>query len=143
MNKIVKHKYVTNKELLPEVEAYRESWDEEEKKGEPSEELGRMILLIATRYAEKGNFANYTWKEDMIGDAVLTCIKYLKNFNSEKSKNPFAYITTICRHAFINHIKKQHKHSDIKDVCHKRHEILFEGPVYLCKAINYQRLIDE
>ena len=54
MAKIVKHKYVTNKELLPEVEAYRKSWDEETGKGEPSEDLGRMILLIATRYAEKG-----------------------------------------------------------------------------------------
>jgi hypothetical protein len=136
-------KYVTNKELLPEIAAYKETWDEETKCGHPSEELGRMILLIATNYANKGNFTNYTWKEDMIGDAVYTCIKYLKNFNPEKSQNPFAYITTICRNAFINHIKKQHKHSDIKDVCYKRHEILHDGPQYLCKAINYQRLIEE
>ncbi len=143
MAKRVTHKYVTNKELLPEIIKFKETWCEEEKKGEPSEELGRMILLIATRYADKGNFTNYTWKDDMIGDAVLTCLKYIKNFNPEKSQNPFAYITTICRNAFINHIKKQHRHSEIKDVCYKRHEILFDGPVYLCKAINYQRLIEE
>jgi DNA-directed RNA polymerase specialized sigma subunit len=143
MAKRVTQKYVTNKELLPEIIAFKKTWSEEDKKGEPSEELGRMILLIATRYADKGNFTNYTWKDDMIGDAVLTCLKYIKNFNPEKSQNPFAYITTICRNAFINHIKKQHRHSEIKDVCYNSHEILYDGPVYLCKAINYQKLIEE
>jgi len=145
MKKVVREKYVTNKDLIPEIEKYKKQWDDEKKTiiGKPSEELGRMILMIATKYAEKGNFTNYTWKDDMIGDAVFTCLKYIKNFDIEKSQNPFAYITTICRHAFINYIKKQQKHREIKDTCHKRYEILFDGPVYICKAINYQRLIEE
>lgn len=145
VRKPVRQKYVTNKELIPEIEKYKEQWDKDNKTivGEPSEKLGNMILMIATKYAEKGNFTNYTWKEDMIGDAVITCLKYIHNFDTSKSNNPFAYITTICRNAFINHIKKQHRHSDIKDTCHNRHEILHDGPVYIIKGINYQRLIEE
>ena len=124
--------YVRNKDLIPEIE----------KLGETeliSEELGRMLLLIAKNLSNKGNFINYTWKEDMIQEAVLTCCKYLKNFDLEKSKNPFAYITTICNHAFVNYINRQKKHSEIKDKCfHNREYVLGdETMTYSSKAIDY------
>lgn len=50
----------------------------------------------------------------MIGDGVYTVCKYLKNFDTEKSKNPFAYITTILTNAYIGQINYNKKHSKIK-----------------------------
>jgi len=102
--------YINNQELLKEVESYK-------KGGRMSEELGGMILSIAKNYATIGSFAGYTWTDDMIGEAVLTCVKYLKSFDPTRCKNPnpFAYITTICKNSFIAYIKNQHKHSKIKD----------------------------
>lgn len=107
-----------------------------------SEELGAMLLQIAKNYSNKGSFSNYTWKDDMIAEAVFTCVKYLHNFDPLKQKrpNPFAYITTIVHHSFLNYIRKQKKHSEIKDICHKNVSILDEEIGYTIKGINYQLL---
>lgn len=102
--------YINNEDLLNEILDFK-------KNGKMSEELGKMILSIAKNYSTLGNFAGYTWTDDMIGEAVLTCVKYLSNFAPKKYKtpNPFAYITTICKNSFITYIKNQNKHSKIKD----------------------------
>lgn len=110
-----------------------------------SEELGTMIFSIAKNFATKGSYSGYTWKEDMISEAVLTCLKYMHNFDPKKYKypNPFAYFTTIIYHSFLNYIKKQKKHSEIKDICYKKIQLLEEvnyGDYYLIKAIDYQVL---
>lgn len=123
--------YVRNKDLIPEIEKFT-------KTEVISEELGAMLLLIAKNLSNKGNFINYTWKEDMIQEAVLTCCKYLKNFDLEKSNNPFAYITTICNHAFVNYINKQKKHSEIKDKCfNEREQVTNHEFGFTHKAIDY------
>ena len=130
--------YVKNKDLLPEIIEYK-------KTGNISEYLGEMIFTIAKNYASKGSFSGYTWKEDMISEAVLTVIKYMHNFDPKKQKypNPFAYFTTIIHNAFINYIRKQKKHSKIKDICYKQIHLLENdnySDYYLVKAINYQSL---
>jgi DNA-directed RNA polymerase specialized sigma24 family protein len=50
----------------------------------------------------------------MIGDGIENCIRYAKNFNPEKSRNPFAYFTQIIYYAFIRRITKEKKQSAIK-----------------------------
>ena len=132
-----KEHYVDKKELLFEMAKYKET-------GVASEELGEMINAIATNFASKGSYSGYTWKDDMIQDAVLTCLKYMHNFDAEKYKypNPFGYFTTIVCHSFLNYIKKQKKHSEIKDICYKKISLLEDNynDYYLIKAIDYQVL---
>lgn len=139
MKKDKKNYYVRNKDMLPEIRKYKET-------DIISEKLGGMIMAIANNYSNKGSFANYTWKEDMVGEAVLTCVKYMHNFDPEKSKNPFAYFTTIIRNAFLNYIKKQKKHSKIKNTCYNNSYILKEmdGSFFLTlKGINYEIFKEE
>ena len=50
----------------------------------------------------------------MIGDGIENCIRYAKNFNPDKSKNPFAYFTQIIYYAFIRRITKEKKQTSIK-----------------------------
>ena len=108
-----KKNYVNNRDLLIEISDYKTN-------GVMSEELGRMLLEIANNFSSRGSFAGYTWREDLVADGVLTCIKYLKNFDTEKSSNAFSYITQIYYHAFLNYIKMQNKHSDIKSILYDR-----------------------
>jgi DNA-directed RNA polymerase specialized sigma24 family protein len=116
--------YVDNASLLKEVKVYKDT-------GCRSEKLGEMVLLIATRYSEKGSFSGYTYKDDMVCEAVLTCIKYMHNFDVEKEgANPFAYFSKIIHNAFLNFIAKQKKHSNIKDVCYKNLDFLLEDTCY-------------
>ena len=85
-----------------------------------SEELGEMITKIAKGLSYAPNFINYSYKDEMIGDAVVKMFTALfnKKFNLEatdsegKKYNPFSYFTTIAFHAFINRIKKEKRHHE-------------------------------
>lgn len=131
--------YINNKNLLVELKTYKES-------GEKTEELGRMLLLLAKRYSDRGSFAGYSWKDDMICEAVLTCLKYMHNFNIEiESPNPFAYFSRIIHNSFLNYISKQKTHSKIKDVCYKNIDFITPDSVeeddrkyFDISCINYQ-----
>lgn len=108
--------YLDNLEFLEEIRAYQ--------KGNKSENFGKMLLLIARKYAERGCFSGYSWKDDMICEAILTCIKYINSFDVNKENpNPFAYFSKIIHNAFLNFIAKQKKHSSIKDTCYKNMEM--------------------
>lgn len=105
--------YINNKSLLEEIRIYKES-------GVKTEELGGMLLLLARRYSDKGSFSGYSWRDDMICEAVLTCIKYLHRFDiTKESPNPFAYFSRVIHNAFLSYIAKQKIHSKIKDLCCK------------------------
>ena len=77
----------------------------------------------------------------MICEAVLTCIKYMHNFNPDKSKYAFAYISKICFNSFRSYIKKQKKHSEIKDKCYNNSWRLNDEEHYTTKTINYELLV--
>lgn len=76
--------------------------------------IGTCLFKIATHLARKPNFANYTFKDDMISDGVENCLLYIDNFDPEKSQNPFAYFTQIIYYAFLRRIQKEKKHLYIK-----------------------------
>ena len=79
-----------------------------------SEYIGACIMLIAQRLATKPNFANYTHRDEMIGDGIENCLMYIDNFDPDKSKNPFAYFTQIIYYAFIRRIQKEKKQAYVK-----------------------------
>lgn len=75
-----------------------------------TDDLALSVQKIATRLAFAPNFINYTYREEMVGDAVVKMIKALREekFNPKKG-NPFSYFTKIAFHAFCNRIKKEKK----------------------------------
>ena len=79
-----------------------------------SEYIGECVYKIATRLSTRPNFINYTYRDEMICDAIENCIQYLGNFNIEKSSNAFAYVTQICYYAFLRRIQKEKKQVFIK-----------------------------
>jgi hypothetical protein len=74
------------------------------------EYIGECIVSIANKLANKPNFANYPFREEMISDGIENCLLYLTNFNPKKSSNPFAYFTQIIYFAFIRRIEREKKH---------------------------------
>lgn len=77
-------------------------------------ELGESINKIAQGLSYSPSFINYTYRDEMIGDAIVKMYSALKHkkFNVNTETNPFSYFTTIAFHAFINRIKKEKKHHD-------------------------------
>jgi hypothetical protein len=76
--------------------------------------IAESINKIAHGLSFSSNFINYTYKDEMIGDAIVKMFTAVKNkkFNVESEHNPFSYFTTIAFHAFINRIKKEKKHTE-------------------------------
>ena len=104
---VVKH-YVRNKDLLPEIIRCREA-------GVVSNELGRMLLLIVNNYARRSNWSNYTYKDDMKGHAMVHLSNAALKFDPARSNNPFAYYTQVTKNAFIQILKQERKHRNIRD----------------------------
>ena len=76
--------------------------------------LGKTIIDIATNLASRYNFANYTFRDEMVSDGIERAVYALHKFNPDIGKNPFAYFTQIIYFAFVVRIKNEKKHSYIK-----------------------------
>ena len=117
-NKKQNEHYVNNKEFTQAVAEFNEKCKLAESKGKTppqmSNYIGECIYKIATRLSTRPNFINYTYRDEMICDAIENCIQYIGNFNVEKSNNAFAYITQICYYAFLRRIQKEKKQVFIK-----------------------------
>ena len=113
-----KQHYVDNKLFFAEMEKWKSEIDESDEVDDlppmVTEYMGECFYKIATHLSYRPNFINYTYREEMIGDGIENCIRYAKNFNREKSKNPFAYFTQIIYYAFIRRITKEKKQTSIK-----------------------------
>ena len=76
--------------------------------------LGDCFIKIARHLSYKSNFINYSYKDEMISDAIENCLAVVNNFDPAKSKNPFAYFTQITYFAFIRRIQREKKQLQTK-----------------------------
>lgn len=105
MNYIDNDKFYT--EIVKRKQILQHAVDNNLPKPQISKYLCECIMLIANNFASRPNFYNYTYKEDLIGDAIENCILYFDKFDIEKSKNPFSYFTQITFYAFLRRIHKE------------------------------------
>jgi hypothetical protein len=118
INKVIKPKskkhYVNNKDLYAAMVEFKNLVNEAKETGKQKPRIphyvGESIMKIATHLAYRPNFANYTFREEMISDGIENCLLYINNFDPAKSQNPFAYFTQIIYFAFIRRIQKEKKH---------------------------------
>ena len=111
--------YVNNKEFLSALEIYFATVERAALEDKPKPQIPRYIgecfLKIANHLSYKPNFVNYMFKDDMICDGIENCVRYIHNFNPEKSKNPFAYFTQINYYDFLRRISQEKKQLEIKN----------------------------
>jgi hypothetical protein len=127
--------YVNPVEFKKQIGIYYDS-------GECTIYLGECLNKIAEGLGYSPKFINYSYKEDMIGDALIKMFSALKRkkFDVTSESSPFGYFTTIAFHAFINRIKKEKKHHDTLNEFRQRkyEEILStsEGHIYVKPIID-------
>jgi hypothetical protein len=111
--------YVNNKDFLEALIQYRERVRRAKEKDLPppriTNYLGECFLKIATHLAYKPNFVNYSYRDEMISDAVENAVQSILSFDPEKSSNPFAYFTQITHYAFLRRIAREKRQLEIKD----------------------------
>ena len=81
--------------------------------------IASCFLRISEGLSHKSNFIRYTYREEMVMDAVENCLRAIENYNIEAATrtglpNAFAYFTQISWYAFLRRIAKEKKQQEIK-----------------------------
>lgn len=115
---MAKKHYVDNKLFLEEMIAHRKAVSLALKEGREKprlpEYVGKCFMMIAENLSHRPNFLSYSFRDEMISDAIENCVMYADNFNPTKSKNPFAYFTQIVYYAFLRRIQREKKQLYVK-----------------------------
>jgi len=115
--------YVNNANFSSAVVDYVQSLNEAKDKNQTLPKVPNYIaecfMKIAEGLSHKSNFIRYTYREEMVMDAVENCLKAIENYNIEAATrtgkpNAFAYFTQITWYAFLRRIAKEKKQQDIK-----------------------------
>lgn len=115
--------YVNNAEFSQAVVDYVTEVEKAKKNKEQipivPDYIAHCFLRIAEGLSHKSNFIRYTYREEMVMDAVENCLKAIHNYNLEAATrtgnpNAFAYFTQITWYAFLRRIAKEKKQQDVK-----------------------------
>lgn len=115
--------YVNNKEFSQAVVSYVRTLNEaqaaESELPIVPDYIASCFLKIAEGLSHKSNFIRYTYREEMVMDAVENCLRAIENYNVEAATrtgnpNAFAYFTQISWYAFLRRIAKEKKQQDVK-----------------------------
>ena len=137
--------YVNNQEFSAAVVDYVGTVKEAKDAGKPipvvTDYVATCFLRIAENLSHKSNFIRYTYREEMVMDAVENCLKAVENYDINASTrtgkpNAFAYFTQIIYYAFLRRIQKEKKQVDIKTKIIEKsgHNELFSADAYGNKA---------
>jgi len=116
--------YVNNQEFSQAVVSYVGTVKEAKETGKAipvvTDYVATCFLRIAENLSHKSNFIRYTYREEMVMDAVENCLKAIENYDINASTrtgkpNAFAYFTQIIWYAFLRRITKEKKQQDIKE----------------------------
>ena len=115
--------YVNNKQFSQAVVDYVTEVRKAEAENKPipviPRYIGESFLKICEGLSTKINFNRYTYREEMIMDAVENCLRAIMNYNIDTATrtglpNAFSYFTQIAFYAFLRRIAKEKKQQDIK-----------------------------
>ena len=115
--------YVNNAEFSQAVVDYVTIADKAKKEQKEVPKVPNYVahcfLRIAEGLSHKANFIRYTYREEMVMDAVENCLKAIGNYDLQAATrtgkpNAFAYFTQITWYAFLRRIAKEKKQQEIK-----------------------------
>lgn len=115
--------YINNKQFSEAVFTYVKECNKCEENGDSRPVVPNYIAMgfkqIAEGLSHKPNFISYSYRDEMVMDAIENCLKAIRNYNIEAATrtgnpNAFAYFTQISWYAFLRRIAKEKKQQDVK-----------------------------
>jgi len=105
-----KKNFVNNGDLLAETILSQET-------NKMTDKLAAMLVNMTQRYtsSSKGHFLNYSYLEDMRAYALVNLVTAWAKFNTDKSKNAFAFYTQCIHNSYLQFLKQEKKHRNIRD----------------------------
>lgn len=112
-----KKNYLNNADLMRETV-------KSQKDGKMTDELAKMLMVLCDRYrsSRTGNFTRYTYFDEMKSAAIENLVKNAwHKFDAENYENPFAYYTSCVHNSYIQYLKYEKKHRNIRDSLMVKH----------------------
>lgn len=114
--------YINGKELHEELSlyyyAYQDAIKNNTEKPSISEKLGDAFMQIANRMMSRPNFYGYSYKDDMISDAIMQCIAKVHTYDPSRANveypSAFGWVSQLCWNAALGRIKKEQHQSSVK-----------------------------
>lgn len=113
-------KYIDNEKFYEAMCNFIEDCNQAEADGKElprvPEYVGECFILLARNIARAPNFSRYPFIQDMQSDAVLNCIKYIRNFKPTRvdpetgktiKNKPFSYFSQYVFNTFKQSIKTE------------------------------------
>ena len=116
--------YLNNKEFSQAVVDYVNECNDAKENSLPvpivTDYIATSFMAIANKLSNRSNFARYTYRDEMVMDAVENCLRAINNYRYDYTTrtglpNAFSYFTQICFYAFVRRIQKENKQVDIKN----------------------------
>ena len=110
--------YISNKEFTQAIAEYNELCLVEEEAGREApvipNHIAKQFIVLANRLGSRYNFANYSYRDEMVSCAILACCAKIRKFKISVSNNAFAYFTNVCWRAMVDVINLEEDVSYIK-----------------------------
>ncbi len=103
-----KKNYLNNKDMLVELAISNE-------RGEMTDTLAKMLMMLTERYATKVNFSGYPYIDDMKSHALTSLARTWKAFDSTKGSNPFAFFSQCINNSFLQILKIEKHQRNVRD----------------------------
>lgn len=115
----MKSQYIDNQKFMDSLTEYKKKVEECKNENKPKPKIpdyiGECFYKLANNLSKRPNFCLYSYKDEMVSDAIENCLLYMDNFDPRNAKqNPFGYFTKICWYAFLRRIAKEKKQQYIK-----------------------------
>lgn len=113
-----KKNYINNRALFERMRDWKDGCRRAEREGRQKppipEYVGAAIKLLCERMSMKMNFVGYSYREELVGDAIVDCVHGAYTFDSDRFSNPFGYFSMIAWRAMIRKIYKEKLETYVK-----------------------------
>ena len=80
-----------------------------------TDKLAKMFILLVNKYGQRSNWRNYTFIDEMKGQALLQLSQMSLQFDESKSDNPFSYYTRSLQNSFTRVLLLEKKNQTLRD----------------------------
>lgn len=110
------YKYDEMKENLDKTDKSPEAKEIRRNAKKYFEKCGLAISMMINGLAKNPKFSGYTWKDEMIADALVKCTKALigKKFEPSRKYNPFSYFNRIAWREFLRRINLEKQNVKVR-----------------------------
>lgn len=109
--------YLCRQDAAP-VEVGRSHWRDGQfckDHGRPTDALGLIWWQMVDRHSKRGNWRNYSYRDEMEGRALLQLASEGLQFDESKSQNPFAFYWTTIDRCFKAILQTEKKVQNLRD----------------------------